>query len=510
MITTKGFFRFFSICFLFSLFSVSAQNAPRVESLSQLDGETQKIAVLIAGKLRSLGGSPRIRQGVFTLEGGESLLGDYWSRQLTVFLSSSPNRNYILLDNPGAAAQTDYILGGEILRLGNSVRIYTRLIRVQDNSMAEGWNADLSLTPFLDDLLHSSDPSGVRRDMYEADSRENPLAMTPGSSWISRTLHTDDDDWFGISGWGSGILTLETAGDLDTYMELYEGSSRSAVYENDDGGDGNNAYIEYFIERGKNYIVKVRGYDDDETGSYRFRASITAPPEDSTEPNDTRAAAVSVEPGEWIPAFFHSSSDEDWYRISVPAGNNRLIIHTEGHVDTLMSLYNSDGGLIAEDDDSGEDSNARISAVLGRGTVFVRVSAYEGQRGLYTLVSEIRERDRPDSWENDDTPGTAKEINIGTSQERTFSDPDDQDWVRFRITQRGTYDIRTRAANRELDTYIELFDNEETPLDENDDGGEHYDAYLRVELNPGNYLLLVTTLNSDLPQNSAYTLSITR
>jgi hypothetical protein len=514
MMLMKGLYRFFSVCFLFSLFTLYAQNAPQVESLSQLDGETQKTAALIAEKLQSLGGSPRIRQGIFSLEGAESLLGDYWSRQLSIFLASSPNRNYILLDNPpvlGLAAQADYVLGGEILRLGNTLRVYTRLVRQQDNSVAGGWNTDLPLTPFLDELLRAaSDSSGVRRDMYEWDSRENPVAVAPGSSWISRTLQTNDEDWFGISGWGSGILILETDGDLDTYMELYEGSSRSALYENDDGGDSNNAYIEYFIDGEKSYTVKVRGYDNDETGSYRFRASIEASAEDSAEPNDTRTAAVSIEPGGRKAASFHSSSDEDWYRISVPAGNIRLILYTEGRVDTKMALYDSGGGLIAEDDDSGNNNNAWISAVPGEGTVFARVTAYDGQRGRYTLVSEIRERIQPDSWENDDTPGTAKEINIGASQERTFSDSEDEDWVRFRITERGIYEIRTRAADTDLDTYIELFDNEENALDENDDGGDHYDAYLRVELNPGNYLLKVRTLNSELPKNGAYTLSITR
>jgi hypothetical protein len=229
-------------------------------------------------------------------------------------------------------------------------------------------------------------------------------------------------------------------------MELYEASSRSSLYEDDDGGEGANARIECFIDGGKDYVVRVRGYDRDETGPYQFRASLEPLSEDPSEPNDSRTTAVSLEPGGRTSASFHSASDEDWYRISVPAGNNRLVLYTEGRIDTLLALYSAAGNLVTEDDDSGYDNNARISVVPEGGTVFVRVRAYNGQQGRYTLVSEILERNRPDSWENDDTAAAAKEIYIGSSQERTFSDPDDLDWVRFRITERGTYEIRTRAA----------------------------------------------------------------
>lgn len=518
----RALYRLFFVCCFLSPFTIHAQNVPRVESLSQLDGETQGIAALITGKLRSLGGAPRIRTGLFTLEGAESPLGDYWSRQLTTALASPANRNYVLLDNSpgtsspgtrsqGTAVQADYTLAGEILRFGDTLRIYTRLIRQQDASVVEGWNTDFILTPFMDEMARiNGDSSNVRRDMYENDSREAPLRVESGASWISRTIHRDDEDWFAFNGWGKGILVLEADGDLDTYMELYDAASGDLLTEDDDGGDNVNARIEFLNDEGKDYMVKVRGYDRDETGSYRFRASLEGFPEDPSEPNDTRLTAFSIEPGETADGFFHTSSDEDWYRIFIPAGDTRLLLYTQGQTDTQMALYDNGGTLIAEDDDSGYDGNARISATLPQGTVFLQVKAYGGQRGRYTLETRIREGGRPDPWENDDTPSGAKEISAGASQERTFTDPDDVDWVRFRVIEAGTYEIRARAAGDELDPYIELFDDRENSLDEDDDGGEHYDARLRVELSPGIYLLKLHALNDEPPENASYTLSITR
>ncbi|MDR1178290.1 MAG: DVUA0089 family protein, partial [Spirochaetaceae bacterium] len=56
-------------------------------------------------------------------------------------------------------------------------------------------------------------------------------------------------------------------------------------------------------------------------------------------------------------------------------------------------------------------------------------------------------------------------------------------------------------------TYIELYDADENLIDEDDDGGENYDSYLSVNLEPGDYYIKVTTLDSNPPEDY-YLLSV--
>jgi hypothetical protein len=123
-----------------------------------------------------------------------------------------------------------------------------------------------------------------------------------------------------------------------------------------------------------------------------------------------------------------------------------------------------------------------------------------GGRG--TSSSVIR-----DNYENDNDVDSAKDISIGTPQQHTFTTGDDTDWVKFRISQAGSYTIRTRGVNSaDLDTYIELYDGNHNSVDDDDDGGEGLDSRLSVRLQAGTYYLKVECLDSEPDQ--AYTIRI--
>jgi hypothetical protein len=131
--------------------------------------------------------------------------------------------------------------------------------------------------------------------------------------------------------------------------------------------------------------------------------------------------------------------------------------------------------------------------------------------GLYAqnYGGDSHEPVNPDRFENDDTAVSAKDITPGSFQERNFTNAADEDWVRLRITQRGTYDIFAEAADGGLDTFLELYDSNDELVDANDDWEDGWNARLRLVLNPGTYYIKVSTLNSDPIDNSAYVLSVT-
>ena len=85
--------------------------------------------------------------------------------------------------------------------------------------------------------------------------------------------------------------------------------------------------------------------------------------------------------------------EEDLFRFTA-SSNGRYVIDTGGPTDVVMKLFgpNSETALIAEDDDSGTGSNARIAADLLAGEYLTQVRHYNSARGLgnYTIkVSKV-------------------------------------------------------------------------------------------------------------------------
>ncbi|MFP3042877.1 PPC domain-containing protein [Treponema primitia] len=343
-------------------------------------------------------------------------------------------------------------------------------------------------------------------DSYEPDSETKPVPVQLGT-WMSRALHAGDGDWFSIRPASDGLLIAETSGERDTIISLYKGNE--IVAQNDDNEDDTNALLAYPIQSGVGYTICVEGYDDSEIGPYRFRASLE-PIRDSGEPNNVPSQATPFSPGSPRTAYFLDPDDVDWYRYTVPSSGT-LVVYTEGMIDTIIAVYDAADNLIAEDDDSGDSDNARASAKVSPGTVFIRVSAYDGQLGKYTLQAHLYDPAKPDRFENDDTKERAKDISLDVSQERNFTDASDEDWVRLQIIKRGVYDIYAKAEDSNLDTYLELYNADDELVDANDDwaGDITMNARLWLELNPGTYYIKVSTLSSDPINISAYVLSVT-
>jgi hypothetical protein len=86
--------------------------------------------------------------------------------------------------------------------------------------------------------------------------------------------------WYTLTPSVAGRLVVETDGNLDTVMELYDGTTR--LESDDDSGNGNNARIEYNVRSGRSYRIKVQEYSNSTGGSFRIRASVTPPPSNPT------------------------------------------------------------------------------------------------------------------------------------------------------------------------------------------------------------------------------------
>jgi len=488
-----------------------------VASASQMDTEVKTLAENLNKKLIE-GKAEKITVGQFVYRGNSVPLGVYWQNQLIQELTNIPNKPYVVLSTGTAGA--DRTISGEIIDTPEgAVRFYTRLIRMADQAVEASFSVDIPRNEQIVAMLSSGSSQGGRSssvapDASEPDSFESPVPYVIGADenaqTVNRTLHSGDEDFFLLLPDRDGSLIIETTGNTDTFMEFYNAETRERLGQNDDGGSGNNARIRYSVQAGKRYIAKVRGYDG-ETGSYGFRAYLFSRASSSSFENPI---AYEIGSDENVPVMNRTldTDDEDFFLL-LPASDGSLIMETTGGTDTVMEFYNADTReKLAEDDDGGTRSNARIRYNVQAGKRYIaKVRGYDdGDTGPYGFRAYITVQVRlaPDEYEPDNDSTSAKQIEIGASQQHNFHTSDDVDWVKFQITQPGRYTIRTRGVNsNRLDTYIELFDSNLNSIDEDDDSGEGLDSRLSLRLENGIYYLKVECLDDN--PNQPFTISIT-
>ena len=104
-----------------------------------------------------------------------------------------------------------------------------------------------------------------------------------------------------------------------------------------------------------------------------------------------------------------------------------------------------------------------------------------------------------DQYEPDNTEAEASEIVPGESQERTLQDFNDLDYVFFTAEQGKTYTIETTISDDDnTDTELDLYTNEGTLIDGNDDKDDTtYESFLEwTASTSGVYMIKVSTLTS--------------
>jgi hypothetical protein len=103
------------------------------------------------------------------------------------------------------------------------------------------------------------------------------------------------------------------------------------------------------------------------------------------------ATVLEVDARSRTQASIGKVGEEDLFRFTA-AADGRYVIETRGPTDVVMKLFgpNSETALIAEDDDSGIDTNARISADLLASDYFVQVRHYNRASGMGNYSIGVR------------------------------------------------------------------------------------------------------------------------
>ena len=108
-------------------------------------------------------------------------------------------------------------------------------------------------------------------------------------------------------------------------------------------------------------------------------------------PTVATATGLAVNSTRRTQASIGKAGEEDIFKFTADR-DGRYVIDTRGPTDVVMKLFGpgSETALIAEDDDSGVDTNASITANLVAGGYFIQVRHYNTRSGMGNYTVKVR------------------------------------------------------------------------------------------------------------------------
>ncbi len=288
-------------------------------------------------------------------------------------------------------------------------------------------------------------------------------------------------------------VVMYTTGRVDTRAVLWN-SSGTELAKNDDS-QLDDSSLGFHLARQLNagtYYLSIHG-EGRPMGAYTLRL-------DTRADTSGRTNAATLSPGIPLQSVLGSSSDGDYYAVTVSAGTT-LILRSSGPTDTEGELQTGDGTELADNDNGNlhrgpfyirSDRNFLIRhSLTTAGTYYLKVTAASGSGGPYAV-----------QWDTVTAPGstraTAAGISMGAAGAGSISAEGDTDYFSFAVSTAGA--VGVIAAGTPADSTGNLLISGELQ----DSSGNALETYGRRDapkevgfrgvryLEPGTYYVKVT------------------
>jgi hypothetical protein len=403
------------------------------------------------------------------------------------FRSSSDVHWYSLNVPAGAGSLTVYTEGS----LDVKIALYNsqQVLIAEDDDSGASLNArvSLSVTAPQGTAYIRVQEYGGETGSYTLHTQMSPIVpLSLGATVNGSFRFFSDVHWYSLNVPAGGSLAVTTGGGADSMVSLYN-SQGDFIAGDDDSGGFYTASLSAAVTAGVAYI-KVEQASDLGNGSlYTLHTQMggNAVPNNQSIPGNQ---VVPIALGGSVNGTFRSSSDVHWYSLTIPSGGGGFTAFTEGSRDTKIAVYNSQQALIAEDDDSGADYNARVSAAVSQGTIYLKVEEYDGNTGSYTLRTQIN---------------SIVSLTLGATVNGTFRTPSDVHWYSLNLRTGGDLTITTGGG---ADSMVTLYNSQWDFIAEDDDSGGALTARLSAAV-AGGVVYLRVQQASEYGSGSRYTLS---
>ena len=230
-------------------------------------------------------------------------------------------------------------------------------------------------------------------------------------------------------------------------------------------------------------------------GSYRWGSAMVGAAllvgvaygqEPTDDHGDARLASTRIEHyGVSEIAHLESMGDVDVFRLDLQ-GRAEIEMRSSGALDTQGTLYDSEGEVLAEDDDGGTDLNFRIVRTLDGGVYYVAVAS-NADTGDYKMTARIRRA----GDDHGDTSGASTFLPLDIRTTGRIAPADDTDVFRIEVPEVTGLRIRSGGPT---DTVAELRDSTDAVLAMQDDGGDRGNFRIERHVASGTYYVHVTAM----------------
>lgn len=316
--------------------------------------------------------------------------------------------------------------------------------------------------------------SGADDNSYGPFSITSETVDVDGETTLSGTGETggwlqDGDETRTLEIEESGLYVINLSSDaFDTTLGL---SGNGVSQQDDDGGEGTNSRIQAVLEPGT-YEIAVGSYgSSNANGLYTLSVESRELPGDGSLRN-----SGSLDVGETISGLLQGSQAS--YTFTVEEAGLFTFDLSSDNFDTKVFVEGN--GISLEDDDGGDGVDSLLETPLEPGEYTVRVEAYGGGSGLFTLSTSRSALPEGNEMQNggEITPDANVRGMLSRGSNNSYQ---------LVVQQAREYTIDARSDS--FDTYLELSGNGVSETD--DDGGSGVNSQLQVTLQPGEYELIV-------------------
>ncbi len=320
----------------------------------------------------------------------------------------------------------------------------------------------------------------------------------------------------------------------DTVVALFDSSGRKLA-ENDDRAPGQlDSLLEFTFTAAGRYFFSVRDFGNKGGSGFSYEASVTltggAPARvNESEPNNTFAQAQAIVPDVLIVGRLDPAGDVDFFSFTADAGQrltvdiNARSLTPPSEADTVVTLFDSNGQPLAENDDAGGSLDSFLTFEIPRsGRYFVRVRNFSPKGGpsyaYEALITLTGAAPPPPGIVMESEPNNsltqANAIALPAIVSGTINPAGDVDFFAFEA-RRGQQlvidlDARSLTPPSPLDTVVTLFDSRGQQLAENDDAEGSTDSLLRFTIpTDGRYFFRVRSFDGKGGPDYAYRATVT-
>ena len=186
---------------------------------------------------------------------------------------------------------------------------------------------------------------------------------------------------------------------------------------------------------------------------------------------------------------FEEAGDRDVFKVNVTkTGRATIKLNGVGDVDTYLRVYDSNGRLVAQNDDYGNSLNSQVSLNVKKGTYYLSAGTYRDSETGDFRINYSQTTSGGNGDDHGNNFGSATAITLNNNGDRALNAKvekgNDVDFFKFSAVSNGRMTINSRRSSGNLDTILTVYDSDRRRITFNDDHGNSLNS--RVQFNVRN------------------------